>query len=101
MSEQSNAGLDRSKVDQVAYLARLQIADSEKDKLTSELQAILGFVDQLTEVDTTGVKPMTSVVEINSPVRADKVSDGEYADRILANAPDRVQDFFAVPKVVE
>lgn len=93
--------LDRQKVDEVAFLARLAIDEKEKDSLTTELQGILGFVEQLGELDTAGVEEMTSVVEMNAPLRSDAVTDGDKADAVLANAPDRVQDFYAVPKVVE
>jgi aspartyl-tRNA(Asn)/glutamyl-tRNA(Gln) amidotransferase subunit C len=93
--------LDRSTVEKVAQLAKLAIDDDDKDRLAGELNAIIGFVEQLSELDTTGVQPMTSVVEANAPLRADVVNDGNIAEKVLANAPERVQDFFAVPKVVE
>jgi aspartyl-tRNA(Asn)/glutamyl-tRNA(Gln) amidotransferase subunit C len=93
--------LDRSTVDKVAQLAKLAIDEDDKDRLAGELNAILGFVEQLSELDTTGVKPMTSVVEANAPLRADVVNDGSIPEKVLANAPERVRDFFAVPKVVE
>ncbi len=93
--------LDRSTVEKVAQLAKLAIDDDDKDRLAGELNAIIGFVEQLSELDTTGVQPMTSVVEANAPLRADVVNDGDIAEKVLANAPERVQDFFAVPKVVE
>jgi len=93
--------LDRSTVEKVAQLAKLAIDEDDKDRLAGELNAIIGFVEQLSELDTTGVQPMTSVVEANAPLRADVVNDGDIAEQVLANAPERVQDFFAVPKVVE
>ena len=93
--------LDRSTVEKVAQLAKLAIDDDDKDRLAGELNAIIGFVEQLSELDITGVQPMTSVVEANAPLRADVVNDGDIAEKVLANAPERVQDFFAVPKVVE
>jgi aspartyl-tRNA(Asn)/glutamyl-tRNA(Gln) amidotransferase subunit C len=93
--------LDRSTVEKVAQLAKLAIDEDDKDRLAGELNAIIGFVEQLSELDTTGVQPMTSVVEANAPLRADVVNDGDIAEKVLANAPERVQDFFAVPKVVE
>ena len=93
--------LDRSTVEKVAQLAKQAIDDDDKDRLAGELNAIIGFVEQLSELDTTGVQPMTSVVEANAPLRADVVNDGDIAEKVLANAPERVQDFFAVPKVVE
>jgi aspartyl-tRNA(Asn)/glutamyl-tRNA(Gln) amidotransferase subunit C len=93
--------LDRSTVEKVAQLAKLAIDEDDKDRLAAELNAIIGFVEQLSELDTEGVEPMTSVVQANSPLRADVVNDGNIPDKVLANAPERVQDFYAVPKVIE
>ena len=93
--------LDRSTVEKVAQLAKLAIDEEDKDRLAGELSAIIGFVEQLGELDTEGVEPMTSVVEANAPLRNDVVNDGNIPEKVLANAPERVQDFFAVPKVVE
>ena len=93
--------LDRSTVEKVAQLAKLAIDEEDKDRLAGELSAIIGFVEQLGELDTEGVEPMTSVVEANAPLRDDAVNDGNIPEKVLANAPERVQDFFAVPKVVE
>ena len=93
--------LDRQKIDEVAFLARLEIEDAEKDQLVGQLSGIITFCEQLSEIDTNGVEPMTSVIEQNAPLRADKITDGDVSEKVLANAPDRVQDFFAVPKVVE
>jgi len=88
-------------VKKVANLARLEISDDRVPALESELGAILSFVEQLSEVNTDGVAPMTSVVAMTQRLRADVVTDGDKAEAVLANAPDRVADFFAVPKVVE
>lgn len=93
--------LDKDTVRGIARLARLKVAESELDKLAGELNNIVTWVEQLDSVDTEGVEPMTSVVEVSLPMREDEVTDGGYADRVLANAPDRVGDFYAVPKVVE
>ena len=93
--------LDKETVRGIARLARLKVEESELAKLAGELNNIVTWVEQLDSVDTEGVEPMTSVVEVSLPMREDEVTDGGYADRVLANAPDRVGDFYAVPKVVE
>ena len=93
--------IDRDTVTRVAFLARLEIDDAQKDAMTQELSDILSFVEVLNEVDASDVEPMTSVVEAYAPLRKDEVSDGGYPDKVLKNAPDRVQDFYAVPKVVD
>ena len=88
-------------VKNVANLARLALDEDRAPALEAELNGILSFVEQLSEVDTDGVEPMTSVVAMTQRLRQDVVTDGDKADSVLANAPDRVADFFAVPKVVE
>ena len=88
-------------VKNVANLARLALDAGREAALERELGSILRFVEQLSEVDTKGVEPMTSVVAMTQRLREDVVSDGDKAEAVLANAPDRVADFFAVPKVVE
>lgn len=88
-------------VKKVANLARIAVPDERLETLGQELEAIVGFVEQLSEVNTDGVEPMTSVVAMTQRLREDIVTDGDKAEQILANAPDRVSDFFAVPKVVE
>jgi len=93
--------LDRATVERIAALARIEIAEEERDALAGELDAILGWVAALNEVDTEGVAPMTSVGGHRLPWRGDEVTDGGYPDRILANAPDAAGAFWAVPKVVE
>ena len=95
--------IDKSTVEKVARLAQLTIPDEDKEKLASELSNIIGFVEQLGEVDTSGVEPIANVLELetDAPLREDAITDGDAPDRVLSNAPDRVQDFFAVPKVVE
>ena len=75
--------------------------DAEAEALKGELNTILGFVEQLNEVDVTGVEPMTAVVAMKMKMRDDIVTDGENADGVVANAPERADHFFAVPKVVE
>jgi aspartyl-tRNA(Asn)/glutamyl-tRNA(Gln) amidotransferase subunit C len=93
--------VDRATVKRVAHLARIAVSDDEAEALRDELNAILGFVEQLNEVDVTGVEPMTSVLPMAMKKRADVVTDGGKADDILANAPEREAHYFLVPKVVE
>jgi aspartyl-tRNA(Asn)/glutamyl-tRNA(Gln) amidotransferase subunit C len=93
--------VDKETVKRVARLARIAVTDEEAEGLKGELNAILGFVEQLNEVDVTGVEPMTSVIAMKPRMREDVVTDGGKAAAIVANAPVREGDFFAVPKVVE
>jgi aspartyl-tRNA(Asn)/glutamyl-tRNA(Gln) amidotransferase subunit C len=85
----------------VARLARIKVSDGEAEALRGELNTILGFVEQLNEVDVSGVEPMTSVLPMAMKKRADAVTDGGKADDILANAPSADGGYFLVPKVVE
>lgn len=93
--------IDKDTARRVAHLARIEVAESDLEPLASELSAILGFMEQLSEVDVTDVEPMTSVTPMALPLREDAVTDGGYPDRVLANAPDARAGFFTVPKVVE
>jgi len=93
--------VDAETVRRVAHLARVAVAESEVEHLRGELNAMLAFVEQLAEVDVTGVEPMTSVMPMAMKMRNDEVTDGNIADDILANAPAREDHFFVVPKVVE
>ncbi|MFA9473710.1 MAG: Asp-tRNA(Asn)/Glu-tRNA(Gln) amidotransferase subunit GatC [Filomicrobium sp.] len=93
--------VDEATVRRIAHLARIKITDEEAAGLESELSAILDWVEQLDEVDTATVEPMTRVVPISLKQREDVVKDGEKADEIVANAPMSEDDFFVVPKVVE
>ncbi|MDN2564732.1 Asp-tRNA(Asn)/Glu-tRNA(Gln) amidotransferase subunit GatC [Aquibium sp. A9E412] len=93
--------VDRDTVKRVAHLARIAIGEDDAERMTGELNAILGFVEQLGEVDVTGVEPMTSVIPIAMKKRRDAVTDGGRAADILANAPASEEGFFLVPKVVE
>ncbi|MBO0344723.1 Asp-tRNA(Asn)/Glu-tRNA(Gln) amidotransferase subunit GatC [Roseibium sp. CAU 1637] len=93
--------VDTATVKRVAGLARIKIDDAQAERMTGELNAILGFVEQLDEVDVSGVEPLTSVVEQTMKKRADGVTDGGKADDITANAPMSEDNFFMVPKVVE
>lgn len=85
----------------VAKLARIEVADDALPALAQEFSAILGFIDELNEVDVTGVEPMTSVTPQRLKRRDDKVTDGDQQGAVLTNAPDAREGFFAVPKVVE
>lgn len=93
--------LDKATVRNIANLARLEVREDELDHLAGELSNIIHFVEQLAEVNTDGVEPMTSVVHMEMPRRADEVTDGDCRDKVLANAPEQHDGFFLVPKVVE
>ena len=93
--------LDRKAVAHIATLARIRVPESDLDGLAGELTTILDWVEQLKEVDTSRVEPMTSVVKVDLPRRKDEVSDGNCRDKVLANAPEPAHGFFTVPKVVE
>ncbi|MEC9342418.1 MAG: Asp-tRNA(Asn)/Glu-tRNA(Gln) amidotransferase subunit GatC [Pseudomonadota bacterium] len=93
--------VDLDTVKRVAHLARIAVSDDEASKMQDDLNAILGFVEQLNEVDVEGVEPMTSVVEMAMKKRADVVTEGDRAADILANAPMSEDHYFMVPKVVE
>ncbi|AXS42542.1 Asp-tRNA(Asn)/Glu-tRNA(Gln) amidotransferase subunit GatC [Breoghania sp. L-A4] len=93
--------VDTQTVKRVAKLARIAVSDAEAETMKGELNAILGFVEQLDEADVSGVEPMTSAVETTMRLRADVVTDGGKAADIVANAPASEDNFFVVPKVVE
>jgi aspartyl-tRNA(Asn)/glutamyl-tRNA(Gln) amidotransferase subunit C len=93
--------VDAETVRRVAHLARIAVADDEVEQLRGELNAILAFFEQLSELDVSGVEPMTSVTPMAMKKRPDVVTDGEIADQITKNAPATEDGFFLVPKVVE
>ena len=93
--------VDAATVRRIAHLARIAVTEAEVPHLQGELNAMLAFVEQLSEVDVEGVEPMTSVMPMEMKKRQDVVNDGEIADDIVRNAPDAVNHFFLVPKVVE
>jgi aspartyl-tRNA(Asn)/glutamyl-tRNA(Gln) amidotransferase subunit C len=93
--------VDALTVRRIAHLARIAVADDEVEHLRGELNAILAFVEQLSEVDVAGVEPMTSVTPMAMKKRADVVTDGGDAEAVLQNAPAREGNYFVVPKVVE
>jgi aspartyl-tRNA(Asn)/glutamyl-tRNA(Gln) amidotransferase subunit C len=85
----------------IAKLARIAMSDEELARLVPELNNILGWVEQLSEVDTNGVEPLTAVIDQKLRLRDDVVNDGNIRDEVLANAPEAQHGFFAVPKVIE
>ena len=93
--------VDADTVRRIAHLARIAVAEEEVEHLKGELNAILAFVEQLSEVDVAGVRPMTSVIPMELKKRADVVTDGGIPDDIVRNAPATEDHFFVVPKVVE
>ena len=93
--------VDISTVKRVAHLARIAVSEDEAARMTGELNAILGFVEQLNEVDIEGVEPMTSVTPMKMRLREDAVTDGNIANAVVSNAPVTEDNFFVVPKVVE
>ena len=93
--------VDIATVKRVAHLARIAVSEEDAARMTGELNTILGFVEQLNEVDVTGVEPMTSVIPMEMKERQDAVTDGNKAADIVANAPATDENFFLVPKVVE
>ena len=93
--------VDADTVRRIAHLARIAVADAEVADLQAELNAMLAFVEQLSEVDVAGVEPMTSVTPMRLKQREDKVTDGGIADDIVRNAPATEDNYFLVPKVVE
>jgi aspartyl-tRNA(Asn)/glutamyl-tRNA(Gln) amidotransferase subunit C len=93
--------VDAATVRRIAHLARIAVAEDEVEHLRGELNAILAFVEQLSEVDVEGVEPMTSVIPMEMKKRLDEVTDGGIPDDILKNAPAAQDGFFVVPKVVE
>jgi aspartyl-tRNA(Asn)/glutamyl-tRNA(Gln) amidotransferase subunit C len=93
--------VDSATVRRIAHLARIKVSENEVPRLQGELNAILAFVEELKSVNVDGVEPMTSVLPMAMKKRADLVTDGGIADKIVANAPASDDHFFVVPKVVE
>jgi aspartyl-tRNA(Asn)/glutamyl-tRNA(Gln) amidotransferase subunit C len=93
--------VDAATVRRIAHLARIAVTEAEVPHLQGELNAMLAFVEQLSEVNVEGVEPMTSVTPMEMKKRPDVITDGEIADEVVKNAPDTVDHFFLVPKVVE
>lgn len=93
--------VDAATVKRIGRLARIRVEDNEVEKYQGEINAILGFVEQLGEVNVEGVEPMTSVTPMQLRRRDDVVTDGGYADKVVSNAPLSEDNFFMVPKVIE
>ena len=93
--------LDKATLERVAYLARIKINNSEIDKMTEELNNIMKWIEELNEVDISDVEPMTGVSNMTLREREDKVTDGGYQDKIVSNAPEKIDNSFTVPKVIE
>jgi aspartyl-tRNA(Asn)/glutamyl-tRNA(Gln) amidotransferase subunit C len=93
--------LEPATVRRIAKLARIRVEEGEIPGLSAELNGILGYVEQLNEVNVDGIEPLSGGAQMAMRLREDVVTDGDIAEKILANAPDRSGDFFAVPKVVE
>jgi len=93
--------LDPATVRRIATLARIRVEEEDVPRLQAELNGILGWIEQLNEVNVDGVEPLTGGARMAMKMRDDVVTYGGYPDQILANAPERIGDFFAVPKVVE
>jgi len=93
--------VDKATVAKIAKLARLRVPEENLDGLAGELNNILGWIEQLSELDTDGVEPMTSVVAMTPPQRKDVVTDGGRPEDVVRNAPESVGGYFVVPKVIE
>lgn len=93
--------IDTGTVEKIARLARIRVTEEEKVKFASELNGIMQWIEQLQDVDTEGVEPMTSVVDMTLHMREDEITDGGIQEKVLANAPESAEGFFVVPKVVE
>ena len=93
--------LDAATIRRIATLARIRVEEDELASLATELNGILGWIEQLNEVKVDGIEPLTGAQQMALKMREDVVTDGSYPEKVLANAPDRAGSFFAVPKVVE
>jgi aspartyl-tRNA(Asn)/glutamyl-tRNA(Gln) amidotransferase subunit C len=93
--------IDLKTVKKIASLSRISVSEAEAEAMVPELNNILGWVEQLGEVDVTGVEPMTAVIPNHLRLRDDAVTDGNVRDKVMANAPQAEHGFFAVPKVIE
>ena len=93
--------IDKNQVKKVAKLSRISLDDSKLESLSKDLDSILNFVEQLNKLDTKKTEPLTSIVDKTLEPRSDKINDGKIKDQILKNSPDKNEEFFIVPKVVE
>jgi aspartyl-tRNA(Asn)/glutamyl-tRNA(Gln) amidotransferase subunit C len=99
--QEKKLSLDPATVRRIAKLARIRVEENQLPQLQAELNGILGWIEQLNEVNLDGVEPLTGATQMALRLRADVVNDGGIAEQVLVNAPDRAGDFYAVPKVVE
>jgi aspartyl-tRNA(Asn)/glutamyl-tRNA(Gln) amidotransferase subunit C len=95
------SGITKAEVLEIAVLARLRLSDDEAERLRAELAQILGYVEKLRAVDTEGVEPMTHAVPMDCPLRPDTPAPSLSADEALADGPQRIDDFFGVPRIIE
>ena len=93
--------IDKNQVKKVAKLSRISLDDSKLESLSKDLDSILNFVQQLNKLDTKKTEPLTSIVDKTLEPRNDKINDGKIKDQILKNSPDKNEEFFIVPKVIE
>ena len=93
--------IDKNQVKKVAKLSRISLDDSKLESLSKDLVSILNFVEQLNKLDTNEIKPLTSIIDKSLDTRDDAVSDGQIKDQILKNSPEKNEDFFIVPKVID
>ncbi len=97
----TNMSMDKNTVKRVAHLSRIAVSDAQIEEIMPRLNKIMGFIEQLSEVDTENVEPLANVANIKLKMREDVVNDGGYPAEILKNAPEETQGFFGVPNVVE
>jgi len=95
------AKITRKEVEHVARLARLELTEEEKERMTAQLDSILGYIDKLNQLDTSRVEPTTTVIPMVSVMREDEVRPSLKQEEALANAPDREDVFFRVPRIIE
>ena len=93
--------ISRKEVQHVAALARLDLAEEEQERLTTELDSILGYMEKLSELDTTDIDPLAHVIDLVNGFREDRIVNQPRTDELLANAPARDDDFISVPKIIE
>lgn len=93
--------LTKNDIEHVAALARLELTEPEKEEFTRDLNAVFGLMEKLKRLDTAGMKPMSNPVPLQNVFRADTIQPSLGTDKVLANAPDRMGDFFKVPKILE
>ena len=93
--------LDKETVKNIANLARIKVPKNNLDHLAKELSSIMDWVEQLNSVDTNGVEPLTSVINVKLPQREDEITDGDCREKVLENGPETEDGYFAVPKVIE